>query len=69
MKKDKCTYLNPWLDVDGGDLLHNLWGGVQVNHSFVDPDRNKIRKLLKRIFLQGKFTLQIQISYQILIFY
>merc|ERR1711992_474863 len=25
------------LNVDGGDLLHNLGGAVEVNHSLVDP--------------------------------
>jgi hypothetical protein len=29
--------LNTRLDIDGGDLLHDLGGGVQVNHSLMDP--------------------------------
>ncbi len=35
------TYLNTGLDVDGGDLLHNLGGGMQVNHPLVNPSKKK----------------------------
>ncbi len=34
-------YLNTGLDVDGGDLLHNLGGGMQVNHPLVNPSKKK----------------------------
>jgi hypothetical protein len=33
----RLTYLDTGLDVDGSDLLDNLRGGVQVDHSLVDP--------------------------------
>jgi hypothetical protein len=33
----RFTYLDTGLDVDGSDLLDNLRGGVQVDHSLVDP--------------------------------
>ena len=30
-------HLDAGLDVDGGDLLHDLRGRVQVDHALVDP--------------------------------
>ena len=30
-------HLHARLDVDGGDLLHDLGGRVQVDHALVDP--------------------------------
>ena len=36
----KLPYLDTGLDVDGGDLLHNLGRGVQVDHSLMDPNVN-----------------------------
>ena len=32
-----ATYLYTGLNVDGGDLLHNLRWAVEINHSLVDP--------------------------------
>ena len=31
------TYLDSGLDVDGSDLLDDLGGGVEVDHTLVDP--------------------------------
>jgi len=34
---DRDLDLDSGLDVDGGDLLDGVGGGVQVNHTLVDP--------------------------------
>ena len=36
-KQEIKAHLDSGLDVDGGDLLDNLGGGVEIDHTLVDP--------------------------------
>ena len=37
LKNERETHLDTGFNVDGGDLLDDLGGAVEVNHSLVDP--------------------------------
>ena len=37
VKNQKETHLDTGFNVDGGDLLDDLGGAMEVNHSLVDP--------------------------------
>ena len=51
-------HLHAGLDVDGGDLLHDLGGRVQVDHALVDPHLELVPGLGTLTWGRGEFIEQ-----------
>ena len=51
-------HLHTGLDVDGGDLLHDLGGRVQVDHALVDPHLEFVPGLGTLTWWRGEFMEQ-----------
>ena len=51
-------HLHARLDVDGGDLLHDLGGRVQVDHALVDPHLELVPGLGTLTWGRGDFIEQ-----------
>ena len=55
-------HLHAGLDVDGGDLLHDLGGRVQVDHALVDPHLELVPGLGTLTWGRGEFIGQVPLK-------